>query len=248
MRIISFDVATKSLAIAIIDYELTENIYPAIEKKFNDYILKKNALLMDDNDNDNVIIQLITEYNELLKYANDALKRRIDVAHLDVTDLIPNKKLKETTIIERTFYLYKYLEPLRPLIKIDSDDLHFLIEYQMGPNDKSRVISSQILLFCQSFFINRPVEYINKRIKMVGPSLKNTISFKNDAMSSHGFYLAKYTTNYAANKNHTKYILSRVLDIYDQAHLLKNIRKKNIDDIADAVCMSIAYTFKSIYI
>jgi hypothetical protein len=244
MRYISFDVANKSLAIAIVYYKSDEEIHSSLLKEFNNYKKLKKRLLKTNP------IQIFHEYNALLKKCDDILQQKFVIEYLNVVDLIPDKKLSETTTIERTYYLHKFLQQLQNTIKeitlgsrgVDDNNYKFLIEYQMGPNDKSRVVSSQIILFCMDFLSSG--DSAEDRIKLVGPSLKNKLSFVNDECSYHSYYLSKYKTNYAANKNHTKYILKKIIKTYNQEHLLKDIQKKNIDDAADAVCMALAFIYK----
>lgn len=235
MKYISFDVANKSLAISIINYTSDDIINTKLSEAFKVY--KKNkSLHLKTNP-----MSIIQEYATLLQKCNNILKDRIHIEYLNVIDLIPNKKISETTIVERTFLLNKVLNDLKDTIinLTKNDDFKFLIEYQMGPNDKSRTISSQLLLFCSSFMLS--LAEAENRIKLVGPSLKNKLSLQNDEKSYHAYYLDKYKTNYAANKNHTKYILKKIISAYGQNNILKDIKKKNIDDAADAVCMTIAY-------
>lgn len=238
MIYVSFDVANKSLAVSIIKYIDTDTLYAELANAHEIYKEKKRKFLKTDP------LLVFKEYINLLQESNQILSKRIKIEYLHVVDLIPNKKISESSIVERTFNLRKYLDSLRAVIDplIKDDDYKFLIEYQMGPNDKSRAVSSQILLFCSSFAEN--VEDAEARIKLVGPSLKNKLSIDTDEKSHHSYYLSKFKTNYAANKNHTKYLLYKIVDTYNQNNILLNIKKKNIDDAADAVCMTIAYISK----
>ncbi len=237
MHFIGFDVATKSLAVSIIKVEPMETILSGIKSKFDEY---KKKMYGESR------IAHLSSSCELLSAANILLSSRYKIIYLDVVDLIPNKKLKQTTTIERTLFLNKFFQTkLRDiLIEIPQEERIFLIEYQMGPNDKSRVISSQIALFCAMFCSDR-IEDAKKQIYLVGPSLKNTIFFRNDEKSHHSYHIQKYKTNYAANKNHTKYLLKKLVELHGQSNILKDISAKNMDDAADAVCMTIAYILKN---
>ncbi len=232
MRYVSFDVANKSLAISIINIEHTLNITKKIEEAFCEYKKNKKKYLKKNQPN-----SIATEYYTLLKKCNDVLNCRIFIEYLNVIDLIPGKKISETTIVERTFFLDKALKTLKE--KIPDNNFKFLIEYQMGPNDKSRTVSSQLIMFCTSFM--NDAEDAKNRIKLVGPSLKNKLFIEGDEESYHAFYLSKFKSNYTANKNHTKYMLKKIVKIYNQNNIIKEIKKKNIDDAADSVCMAIAY-------
>jgi hypothetical protein len=203
---VSFDVATKSLGVAIVKLDFTPPIIP----RCIDDIVRIAKQLDQDTDN-NVKFRMIS-----------------------VKDLIPGKKTKDTSEVERSFQLNKYLQSIANEISC-LDSPTFLIEYQMGPNNKSRFISAQIIMFCTNFCTN------SDQIKLIGPSLKNKFYFPSDPLSRLEYYLDKYSSNYTANKNHTKYCFLKILRTYKQSHLIKNIAKKNIDDAADAAMMAIAY-------
>jgi hypothetical protein len=246
MLFISFDAANKSLAISIIEYNIVDK---QIENLYSDYKQFKNA-----NSN---IESILEKYNELLANVNELLENRIVFRYFDVVDLIPNRKLKETNIIERTYYLIEYLKKISIIIdhtmktnKIvgsnKTNDLTFLIEYQMGPNDKSRVISNQILSFSIQYLLDKKLvnkENVFDRIKLLGPSLKNTLYIKNDKLSYHHYYISNYNNNYRANKEHTKYIITKLTPYFGKRYNvnLTKINKKNIDDIGDSVCLSLIH-------
>jgi hypothetical protein len=227
MRVISFDVATKSLAVSIIKYNL--NFCTEIENIHNQYLVDKKTEKTKKN------ISIVELYLNLLDDINKILDARIDFKYLDVIDLIPGQKVKETNIVDRTKALYTYLSTiLDPLIGDEPDSTLFLIEYQMGPNDKSRVISSQIMYHMSKY---------SGITHLVGPSLKNKIVIGgNDALYSN--FIERYTTNYAANKNHAKFNFLKLIKILNKEDVIAKIAKKNIDDIADSVLMSLAFVIK----
>lgn len=227
----SFDVANKSLAVAVIRFECTEIINDQLAVAFAAY--QKNKKVNQTAD----MSLLLHNYLELVKKCNAILAARFQIEHLEVVDLIPGRKVSETSAVERSFLLSRALESLRT--RIPAGECKFLIEYQMGPNDKSRAVSSQILLFCTTFM--HSVTEAEARIKLVGPSLKNKLHIKNINESYHAHYLAKFKTNYAANKNHTKFLLNKLTAAYGQDTVTKKIKKKNMDDAADAICMAVAY-------
>ena len=103
-----------------------------------------------------------------------------------------------------------------------------LIEYQMSVNDKSRCVSNQILYHYSC--IN------NASVHLVGPTLKNKICFSEDDSLSHGVFMEKYASKYTANKNHTKANFLYWLTKRNLNSIIKEnkIKKKNIDDVADA--------------
>lgn len=225
MYILSFDVATKSLAVSLIKYNYNINdAYAQIKKIYEEY-KKENKPTIDK----------LKSYNLLLDKTNDILHNMISFEMAEVIDLIPDKQIKDTTINERTIRLKNYLIELDKKLSLITGDLTILIEYQMGPNDKSRVISSQLLYH---FSVNYT------KILLIGPSLKNKVFIKNDEKSEHSYYLQKHKTNYTANKNHSKYVMQKILNIYKSSRLIKKIPISNYDDIGDSILMSVAYAIK----
>lgn len=236
MYFISFDVATKSLAVSIIEYNI--NYLDDIEAAIIEYHKNKPNLQGSKNIN-----KLLEAYICLLDQTKKIFDTKMKIIDLRVKDLIPGKKLSETTIVERTSALYKYLCEIDQKIadlNLEPKDILFLIEYQMGPNDKSRVISSQIMYHFTKFATTIDSE---PNIQLVGPSLKNKIII-GGLDSNYSEFLEKYSCNYTANKNHAKYNFIKLIKYLDVEHMINGIRKKNIDDIADSVLMSLAYRLK----
>lgn len=97
-----------------------------------------------------------------------------------------------------------------------------LIEYQMSANIKSNRISSQILY-----------HYTNKAdIKIIGPSLKNKVSFTDEL--HHSVFMKNNMSKYTANKKHTKENMLYWLRQRDLLGMISSIPKSNLDDAADA--------------
>lgn len=247
MYVVSCDVATKSLAISIIEYNT--NFESEIIKNYEDYKLSKNNILneieslrkktkQEKTEQEKInqkILEIFENYNTLLKNIINIQNNKIKIKYLEVKDLIPGKKLKDTNTVIRTTNLYNYLnEVIDPIIKLyEKNKLIFLIEYQMGPNDKSRVISSQLLYHFTKY---------KSDIHLVGPSLKNKIIIGNNKNLLYSTFIEKYKSNYTANKNHSKANFLEIIKILKNENLILNINKKNIDDIADSVLMSITWT------
>lgn len=242
MFIIGIDVATKSLAISIIKYKSNKIVQEEMNLAIENYKSYKKTLKKQINDssfNNESVNNLLKKYQELLECINSLLCP-IEILFVDVKDLIPDKKLKDTNILERTNNLRDYLNDIDKKISelnIPIKNLDILIEYQMGPNDKSRVISSQLLYHFS--------KYSSANIELVGPSLKNSIFFKNNEESHYSKFLEKYSTNYSANKAHSKYLFLELLKNIGKNEIISNIKKKNIDDIADSVLMSISWLKKN---
>lgn len=245
MYIISYDIASKSLAVSIIYFN------DKWREQFNN--IKINFI-----DEINNIIGIEEKCNCILKYINlieNLLNTLIIPKFFDVADLIPGKKLKETTGILRTSRLKAYLQLVDCKLKKIIDDneiVKVLLEYQMGPNDKSRVIGSQILFhysnidfgFTNSMNLNLSINNnhdskIAYDTEILGPSLKNKINLLKN--KDHTFFMKKYSKPYDANKAHSKINFLQWIKINNVEHMIKNINKKNIDDIADSVTMALAW-------
>lgn len=239
MYIISFDSATKSLAISITYYNV--GLTADIKRAYDLYLIKKNNSCLDDP---TTVNELIKSYNELLEHVTQLYNEKIQIKMATVVDLIPDKKIKETDTVYRTKALYDYLNNvLDPLIlQCGSDDLIFLLEYQMGPNIKSGTISSQIMYFLMKY--NCSNQNGESNIKLIGPSLKNKVAIGGKG-SEYSAFVEKYSTNYACNKAHAKHNLYKLLEHLDQKDIIKNIHKKNHDDIADSILMGFAWFFRN---
>jgi hypothetical protein len=218
IKIISIDAATKSLAIACLEFN---NIYQQIEE----------------------IIKLIkTNFNEsTLEKCNEILNP-INIKSLDVIDLIPNQKVSKCNIIEISYELMKYIHNFTKNLqecKWFDNSVHIVIEYQMGPNRKSGDIQTQLIYHFLQFL---PI----KNIHIIRPSLKNKLYFPKDINSQHNSHIERYKKKYTGNKSHTKYIFIQWLTAYNKLNYIKNINKKNYADIADAFCQANAWYLENI--
>ena len=235
MRIVSFDCANKSLGVSILNYNL--NISKDIKLKYDMYLAEKAELLK--NFNDIKMNKLLEKYIKLLDETIKLVSNKITIEFLDVVDLIPGKKVKETDPVYRTDKLYDYLNNIiDPLVNFTIDKEYiFLLEFQMGPNVKSGTVSAQIMYHL--------MKYKNgDNIKLIGPSLKNKIII-GGSHNNYKNYIEKYTTNYGANKAHSKQNFLDLLKYLDSEIMIKDIKKKNIDDIADSVLMSLAFVLSN---
>lgn len=138
-------------------------------------------------------------------------------------------KKKKTKTVERSALLKECLKKIDSmLLDLNIKPQTILVEYQMSANDKSRCVSQQIVYHysCMS----------NTIIDIVGPSLKNKVSFSTKEELSHGFFMAKYASKYTANKNHCKANFLYWLSIHGLSDILEknSIAKKNIDDASDS--------------
>ena len=208
MRILGVDCAYKSYALCVVEYDV--NWRKEHTKIYEDF-------LKTDQKTSDIIHTLKT-----LKKLYDSI---YDIKKLEVHNFIPNKKIDNTTLCERTLPLKKMLKKLNKEFDFDL----VLIEYQMSSNFKSREIFS----YTYFYFVDKCPTY------KVGPSLKNTLAFKKTLR--HSEFLEKYSTDYTANKKHAVENLRYWLKIFNKQNMLEKIKKKNHDDAADAFLTIIGY-------
>ena len=183
--------------------------------------------------------ELLLEILQNKKYTNEEkiinshnlLNTIFNIEYLNVIDLIPDKKVSETEIIERSIELKNQIHIIKEKLKNINEKINVLIEYQMNINDKSRAIYSQLIYA----FAN--IKHYN--IFIITPTLKNQIYFKDEL--KHCRILQKYSKSYTANKVHCKENFLFFLDIFNKKDMVKNIKKKNIDDIADTFMQLIGW-------
>jgi hypothetical protein len=234
MYIISYDVASKSLAVSIMQFN--DNW----AKDLADINLYFNSAKIDSaTDMCNTALIAVNRIKLLLETLFTPI-------YLDVVDLIPNKKIKETDLILRSCRLKAYLENFDK-ISNQFDNCRVLVEYQMGPNNKSNNVFSQLLYhyaYCDTDYsscydTDKTIHQKKYSIEVVGPSLKNKINL--DKSKPLSFFINKYATSYDANKKHSTHNMLWFLQSINKEFMLKNIKKSNYDDIADSITMTIAW-------
>lgn len=236
MFVCSVDTATKSLAISIIYYNT--NLTNDINTIYNNYLVDKK--LNPDN--------AAQKYLNLLTSVNKLLDNKMQIYYLNVVDLIPGKKVSEVAAVFRTkalhYYLNTILDPIIDNLMVNNQgkDWLFLMEYQLNANQKSNLISSQIMYHFTKYTIVNTKTY-SSEIQLVGPSLKNKIII-GDEKGNYSNFIEKNQTNYAANKSHTRFNFLRLIKQLGKEPMIKDIKKKNIDDIADSVLQGLAYVIK----
>ena len=123
--IASFDCANINLGICYIEYnENWKNEIKKINNKLSSVIENKK----------------IKEIKEIIKKINIFLENIFKIRYINVINLLPNSNIK-ISINERTKKIKYLLNALDNMIQSDI----ILIEYQMGPNNKSGSISNQIV-------------------------------------------------------------------------------------------------------
>ena len=258
MYILSFDVASKSLAVSIIKFN--ENWRSDVKQSIE--ILNQTLCLYTINGKDKPNIDSFTKICQAslihINNIHNILDTLIQIIYVDVVDLIPGKKIKETDLILRSNRLKGYLNNLDYMFK-DFDACHVLVEYQMGPNNKSNNVFSQILYHYSDGDLNfkNTSDSKNKKhiikdsqehkktpkltIEIVGPSLKNKLNLDKDRPRT--YFIEKYAKTYDANKKHSISNMNYFLKTKNAEHMLANIKNKNLDDIADSITMTLAWLY-----
>ncbi len=162
---------------------------------------------------------------------NDQLDSIIQPLFMKVFDINHGTKAKETTIIEKANALKYTLTIVDEEISQDiiNDNIIVLIEYQMNANHGSNAIFNMIMYH----YANRyPIEIIK-------PSWKNMVALH--PLLCLSTFLASASNNYKANKEHTRTNMIYLLTLIDKLDYIKNIKKNNLDDIADTLMQAIAF-------
>ena len=254
MLIVSFDIASKSLAVSIIDFDDNyRDKLCTITTNFRNSIKSMEAM-------DAAKFALST-LDQIEKVYDCMVKLLL----IDVVDLIPGKKVKDTTSILRSSRLAGYLEKVDVLIDQcvksgyrGSQEIKLLLEYQMSTNFKSNFIFAQIMghYSKKSYEFKNSTGTIKKNstgaikknspefdVIVIGPSLKNKLEL--DKSKTHSYFIEKYAKKYDANKAHAKSNLLYWLKQCGKEDMIKGIKKKNIDDIADSVTQTLSWIINS---
>lgn len=158
---------------------------------------------------------------------NDYMNEIINPLVMRVYDINEGKKAKETNILDKAEALKQTLESFDLLIQ--GNNIKVIIEYQMCANHLSNAIFNMIVY-----------HYSNRYpIHVIKPSLKNTIALHPKLTLAN--FLASSTSNYTANKLHTRCNMLYLLTMIDKLEIIDDIKKKNQDDIADTLMQAIAF-------
>lgn len=206
MRLLSFDCGNKSLAAIGMQYD--ENWAQTVCAMFQP-VRKVTSFKMGlaELERQNSILDNIIAY---IKYG------RFQIQYSALLDLLPGKNLADCDAIERAVALRPALEKIKREYPADK----VLVEFQMGPNDKSRGVSYQILY-----------EFGDK-CYLMPPALKNDIDCGGGALNE---FTVKYSTAWYANKSHATANFRAFLR--DSGQQCDNIKH----DTADAFLQCLAY-------
>lgn len=166
---------------------------------------------------------------------NENLNSIIQPLLMKVFDINDGLNTKDTSIMTKAESLKKILEGVDKNIKdetLDENNVRVLIEYQMNANHGANAIFNMIMYHYAGRYT----------INVIKPALKNTIALH--PLLTLSTFLATASTNYKANKDHTKYNMLYLLTMIDKMNLIADIKKGNLDDIADTLCQAIAFHIK----
>jgi len=194
-----------------------------------------NLLYFNNNYKDELKGANLSNLEDLILY-NKKINNIIKFEYYAVIDLIPNQKVVDTTVLFRTNKLKIFLKELNIFLnntieKKNIENIKLLIEYQPSFNDKSKTIYNQIIYE----FSDNPIY----DIVIMNPLYKNKIYFSKDL--KHSKFIQKYNNNYIANKNHAKANFLYFLKEFNLEYVIKNIKKKNIDDLSDSFMQIFGY-------
>lgn len=224
MRILSIDCANKSLAICGVKVDnnrLKETltkideclIFVAEIKQLVDSQIKTN------NSGENIKI-IFDQLRKLIIFLNEIIKTFISTWNCEyqlVIDLIPGRKVKDTTPTERCILLKSAIS------KINYESDIVVIENQMRINEKSTGV-----FYCLLY------EY-GPKARIIMPSEKNKLNLGGVHRSD---MIAKYSSAWSANKVHSRE--NFIVIAKEQGFTLP---RKCVSDIADAYFQAIAWCF-----
>lgn len=155
----------------------------------------------------------------------------IQPVFMNVFDINNGANIKDTSVVEKAIVLKQTLCEIDLIItpSVHSDKVVVLIEYQMNSNHTANAIFNMIVYHYSGKY----------RIEIVKPSWKNTVSIHPKLTLST--FLGYCSSNYKANKEHTKANMIYLLTLIDKLHMIKSIKKRNHDDIADTLMQAIAF-------
>lgn len=221
---LSFDCATKSFAFALMRIR-----FPKYDMITKTQLLSK--YFKEDPNN--------VEINKIIKEIDEETKEFVCLFAGSAVDLIPDKKNNNIPTVERTKAAMKFLKgTVEDAIKnaekygcpqYGSPELNVAIEFQMGPNASARTIAIVLL-----------THYTDSNTFLVGPAYKNKLWYTSRPDLRHCYFIEKYKTLYAANKNHSKHLyFDHISKIFE--HDTKNIPVRLRKDFADCVMQVLGF-------
>jgi hypothetical protein len=151
--------------------------------------------------------------------------RLIDGEVIDFFPKIPDSKIDS---VDRIIKISNYTKQhIMPKIKhIPVSDIEIFIEFQMGSNHKSRMISSALISIFSEY-----------KVRLIHPSLKNKIYI--NEIGKHKYFIKKYSNLYSANKEHAKYNFMQIEEIFQSK--IPYTSKNDRGHIADSFMQVLGY-------
>lgn len=228
---ISFDIATKSLAFCIV--KVPENITKSYSELKSEYVYCEQQIadLLKLSGENTCTEQEVLVLKQRTDSLSNALREFVVIYDADVVNLIPDKKDKDISEVERIKALVNYfntkLVTVINKLGLTSETLTVLIEHQMAPNTKARAIASALIAM-----------FADYEVYIVKPVLKNRINLSND---DHWInFVKKYKTLYTANKKHAIHnfeILSKDFTFLRE----EPFKKTEISHVSDAFMQVLGY-------
>lgn len=197
---LSFDCADKTLGVCLLGY-----------------------LPMDEINNRMEVIKDEEHYK--MYYINQLTSDMLFIKQCWLFDLLPDAKVRETADYERLGRLKYALQIIKKYIN-STIHLHEVdVEFQMGQNDLSRLISAAIIYeFCDAIRdINVIIGYNDQpqqpecnssvEISVIMPAAKNSFHFHRDL--SYGQIATKHKSNKTINKHHTDENMKYFIALYN---------------------------------
>lgn len=169
-----------------------------------------------------------------------------------VVDILPGRKVKDTTEIERTRALWMFLKG--PVLKVSAGErdlndtfepFKVIIEHQPAKigtkaNTKSTAVAYQLAY-----------HYIEHDPIMIDPKLKNTvnliISYDDMLKTELPRHKSPKDARYTARKKHSKVNFLHLLKVFGLMHITVGIAAANLDDLADSTMQILAYLVRGGY-
>lgn len=166
----------------------------------------------------------ISTLSSMVDAAAEDADQLIQLLDGETTDLFPGVPDDSIDSVDRIKAVARYVNsriipalPSKPIV---------IIEYQMGPNSRSREVASALIAL-----------FADYEVVVVGPSLKNRVAFSAEGRYSN--FTSRYKTTYAANKAHAKFNFALVEAVFGSK--IKNVSPALKGHIADSFMQVIGY-------
>lgn len=200
-----------------------------------------NSLSQNDRENLRLVLQdpeFIEQYVFILDVVYYFTEQFFQYLSAGVVDILKGKKVHETTEIERTSALWKFLINHPEIACVDAQTI---IEHQppkigSKTNNKSTAVSYQLAFY-----------YIEHDPIMIDPKLKNNIALASNLTFSR--FLAEEIpkhkslkdARYAARKIHSRENFLFLLSVFELDYIIDDIPRAVLDDLADSTMQIFAY-------